>query len=273
MLLRRHRLFIASFAVPLSTIGCIGFASDGDEDLGETSQAVLTSNALTANALTANALTANALTANALTANALTANALTANALVAGALTNDPSARTVLKYIVGCALPAGTQLDVDLGGDTYHYEGQLGLAPSWGNAGGKCDAACRGWVSGCVLSRLNYLGMPVPLSVRGNRSELGAGGPEQQAYPQREATYYGDIFASPQVRLGCLSPGAGADPRVCGPSLASCAVTFVGPCDQACDVVRSDGSFPNCRDHVRNVYGKFSADARLFPGSVTVFLQ
>jgi hypothetical protein len=255
------------FALALAGAGCVGEA----EEVGTAEEAALTANALTANALTANALTANALTANALTANALTANALTANALTANALT-DPSARALLKYLVSCALPATSHLDVTIAGTTYGYDGQLGLAPEWGLAGGSCGAACQGWVSGCVLARLNYLGVSVPLSIRGATPALASTLAEQQAYPTREAAYYGNVLSSPQLRYACLSPGASADTRVCGPSLTGCVVTVVGSCADACEPARADGSFPTCRDHVRGAGGAFPSGTLAFPGSVTVFL-
>jgi hypothetical protein len=251
---------------------CFGSEADDHGGVGVAREESLTANALTANALTANALTANALTANALTANALTANALTANALTAGALT-DPDARSLLKYVVGCALPAGSQIDLTIGGVTYSFEGQLGLAARWGKPGGSCDASCRAWVSGCVLSRVNHLGVPVPISVRGENPQLSSTLVERQSYPRREATYYGDVFSSPQKRYACLSPGATADTRVCGSSLDGCVMTFVGACDDACDGVRGDGSFPNCRSAVRDAHGHFPPGASSYPGSVTVFLQ
>lgn len=254
-------------------LGAGGCAAEPAEDLGAAREAETTENALTANALTANALTNNALTANALTNNALTANALTANALTTAALEDDAAARKVLKYIVGCALPAGHQIEIEIGGEAYLFEGSIGLAPRWGKAGGRCDEACRAWVSGCVLSRLNHLGQTVPISIRGHHGALTSTHAERAAYPNREATYYGDIFASPQIRLGCLSPGAVSDERVCGPSLEGCAVTFTGPCDRACDGARGDGSFPNCRDHPRGPHHHFPPSTAAFQGSVTVFLQ
>jgi hypothetical protein len=260
-------LFLAG--APLVIAGCE--AEDGDA-VGSAVEEIVTANALTANALTANALTANALTANALTANALTANALTANALTANALATDAGARTVLKYVVGCALPAGVHFDLVLDGVTCAYDGQIGLAPAWGNPGGHCDAACRTWVSGCVLSRLNYVGQSVAISVRGAAAALAAPSAEQLAYPHREATYFGDVFASPQVRLLCLPSGATADPRVCGPSLAGCAVTTVGFCEGACGAPRADGSFPECHDRLRTEAGSFPAGTTAFTGSVSVFL-
>jgi hypothetical protein len=245
-------------SLALAMLACSAPAPEaGDELTGITHDADVTQNALTANALTANALTANALTANALTANALTAN---------------PLARQFLKYVVGCALPAGAHLNLALGGQTYGFDGAIGLSPAWGNAGGRCDAGCRGWVSACVLSRLNYLGETVSISLRGSRSELSSSVAERQAYPRREAAYYGDVFASPQVRLGCLPISAPGDPRVCGPTLDGCAVIFVGGCQAVCDAAAADGSFPNCRDRARDASGNFPAGVKAYDASATVFL-
>jgi hypothetical protein len=211
---------------------------------------------LTPASLTYNALTANALTANALTANALTANALTANALTAGSLTSalapevleDPLARQFLSYVVSCALPADAELDVTIDDVDYVFQGQLGLAPEWGAAAGSCGSDCRAWVSACVLARVDYLGVHVPLSIRGEHDALATTPEEQQAYPHREATYWGDVFASPQVRKACLSPGETEIPRVCGPSIDGCVMDVVGPCDEVCGELRDDGSFAGCSD-------------------------
>jgi hypothetical protein len=261
-----------SAALALTLSACA--ALDEQEDVGAVQEPATTDNALTANALTANALTANALTANALTANALTANSLMSNSLTAAALTNDASARTVLKYVAGCALPAGAHFDLVINGATYGYDGAIGLAAAWGNAGGSCDNACKTWVSGCVISRLNYLGVPVPISIRGSKAQLSSTTTERQNYPNREATYYGNVFSSPQTILGCLSPGMTTDTRVCGDSIGTCAVHFVGSCDAACDAPKADGSFPNCRDQPRDpITNKFPAGTLAYPGSVTVFLQ
>lgn len=244
-------------APALACAGCVGEA----EDLGAAEEAALTANALTANALTTNALTTNALTANALTANALTAKALT-----------DPSARLLLKYVVSCALPATAHLDVSIAGTTYGYDGQLGLAPEWGVPGGSCDTTCRGWVSACVLGRVDYVGVTKPLSIRGSIPALASTPAEQKAYPTREATYYGEVFSSPQLRFACLSPGATSDVRVCGPSLTGCVVTVVGSCADACGPAAADGSFPTCHDRLPGAGSAHPPGRAAFPGSITVFL-
>lgn len=251
-------------------MGCL--AETEPEDVGVAAQEVEAFNALASNALASNSLTSNALASNALLSGALTSSALTANSLVTTALV-DANARSVLKYIVSCALPAGQHIDVTVNGTIYGYDGGVGVAKAWGDAGGHCDSTCARWVSGCVLSRINYLGVAVPLSLRGSQGALSSTTTERAAYPNREAAYYGDIFQSPQIRYACLSPGATTDTRVCGPSLLGCIVSVVGACDSACDGVHADGSFPNCRDDVRGANNKFPAGVTAYPGTITVFLQ
>ncbi|EYF01503.1 hypothetical protein [Chondromyces apiculatus] len=234
------------------------------EQVGEADQEVIVDNALTANALTANALTANALTANALTANALTANALTANALTSNAL-KDPKARQLLKYIVSCALDEDAHINVTVNGQVYGFDGELGLAKKWGKPNGKCDSECRTWVSGCVLSRVDYLGEPVDISIRGKHDALQSSWAERVHFNKREATYYGNIFAKPQQLYACLSPGKHQIPRVCGPNINNCFLDVVGHCDDLCKSPSADGSFPKCEDD--------QCHGDKHEGSVTVFLE
>ncbi|WP_437585516.1 hypothetical protein [Sorangium sp. So ce1000] len=262
-------------ATVASLVACVGLQEPQEEvsnGVGEAEQGVLVDNALTSNALTSNALTSNALTSNALTSNALTSNALTSNALTSSAL-QDPLARELLKYVVSCALPRGAHLDINVDGVVYGFDGEIGLHKSWGDAGGSCDNACKTWVSACVLSRLNYLGTPTPISMRGNKGELSSDAAERTAYPTREAAYYGNIFANPPIYYACVSPEQSLIQRVCGPSLDGCVVTVTGTCRDACDKPQSDGSYPNCRDHVRNSSGKFPSGTIAYSSSVTIFLQ
>jgi hypothetical protein len=236
-------------------------------------QNALTQNALTQNALTQNALTQNALTQNALTQNALTQNALTQNALTSGALT-DPSSLQLLKYVVSCALAEDQQLNLTIDGVAYSFPGQLGLASGWGLTGGRCDDKCQATVSSCVLARVNYLGVPVDISLRGN-SKLKTSAAERVAYPNAEAAYYGNIFTSPQKRYACTAPGSTLISRVCGPDyLAGCVMTIVGDCEEACDSVDSkDGYFKKCHDSVRLSEDEYPAGTESFKNAVTVFRQ
>ncbi|MGK4005089.1 hypothetical protein WMF31_20850 [Sorangium sp. So ce1036] len=271
-----HSPRLAVFVLAVAALfagGCVAPFDPGEEDAGDAaSQAVRSDNALTSNALTSNALTSNALTSNALTSNALTAGALARNPLTASAL-RDPAARSVLKYIAGCALPAGERILLEIDGVEVAFVGELGLAPRWGEKGGSCDAGCRSWVSGCVLARLNYLGEKVSISLRGDHEELRANKAERRAYPRQEATYYGDIFAEEPLYYACLPPGASSIPRVCGPSLDGCVLDVVGPCGAVCEKQRDDGSFPGCRAMVRGRSGELRPDEPPYPGSLSVFLE
>ncbi|AUX42798.1 membrane protein [Sorangium cellulosum] len=270
-----HSPNLAAFVLAvaaLSTSACVAPLDPEEETEGSASQAIHAHNALTSNALTSNALTSNALTSNALTSNALTSNALTSNALTADAL-HDPAARTLLRYVVGCALPAGERFTVDLDGTTFAFHGELGLAQGWGKEGGACDKECRTWVSGCVIARVNYLGERVSISVRGDRAELQADKAERREYHTQEATYYGDIFSAEPHYHACLPRHAWAIPRVCGPSTETCAIEIAGRCDEVCEAPRRDGSFPNCRATFRTRSGERHVRRAPYHGSITVFLR
>jgi hypothetical protein len=181
----------------------------------------------------------------------------------------------VFKYVVSCALPASKSLTVKVQGVTYTFPGELGLTPEWGAPGGHCDDRCQGWVSACVISRLDFLGQPQEISLRGDKPGLATTAAERSTYSDREATYYGNIFASPMEIYGCLSPGKTGIPRVCGPTDQGCGVDVLGSCDQLCDHPRADGSFPDCRApdaDDASCHKKHDHDD-VYHGSITVFLQ
>jgi hypothetical protein len=247
----------------LAQVACTGVNHNDETAAGEASQAVLVDNALVDNALVDNALVDNALVDNALVDNALVDNALVDNALVNQALT-DPNARELFKYIVSCALPAGSNIELEIQGQTYDFPGKLGLAPEWGEEGGSCDAECKSWVSACVISRLDYTGESVTISVRGDHEALTPSSKELNKYKHREATYYGNIFSPTQKIFACLPPGQTSIPRVCGPSLDDCVVEVQGNCEDLCGNRRPDGSYPNCRAQ---------GSSKKYEGSISVFLK
>jgi hypothetical protein len=229
---RRTHIIASLAAMSFAWIGCLGAP---EEAIGVIAEPVVTLNSLTTNSLTTNSLTTNSLTTNSLTTNSLTSAAL-----------EDPLARELLKYVVSCALPAGAQINVTVHDVNYSFAGELGLSPDWGAPSGTCGPSCRAWVSACVLSRVNYLGVSVPLSIRGPHPALASTPQEWDTYPHGEATYWGDIFATPQIRRACLSPGQTQIPRVCGPSIQGCVMDVIGSCDEVCDGPREDGRFEGC---------------------------
>jgi hypothetical protein len=237
----------------------------GGPAVEQEASSALAANALAANALAANALAANALAANALAANALAANALAANALTAKAL-RDPLARQFMKYVVSCALPEDQKIVMDIDGTTYTWTGLLGMEPDWGKKGGSCDESCQRWITGCVLARVDYLGVERMISLRGKNDGLDTPKSEQRAYTQREATYFGNVFAPGQPLFACLSPGQKEDERVCGDSLDNCPMDVVGSCAKACAYEGEAGAFMNCSSS-----GK-ARRPEVYRESVTVFL-
>jgi len=243
----------------------LAVAACGGPETEDVASDALSANALSANALSANALSANALSANALSANALSANALSANALTATAL-KDPLARQFLKYVVSCALDEDHGFDMTIDGTKYTFEGGLGLAPDWGERGGHCDRECQRWVSGCVLARVDYLGVEKIISLRGDNKALKTTKEEKANYTDREATYYGNVFVPGQPKFVCLSPGKKQIPRVCGDSLENCPMEVVGSCNRACDYEGSAGGFVDCSSSGR------AGKPETYHESVTVFL-
>ena len=256
-------------ASSVSALGCI--AAEGDDDIESVAsiqQPAITANAITANAITANAITANAITANAITANAITANAITANAL------KDPNGRLLFKYIVSCALPDTTTIDLTIDNVDYSFQGELGLTPKWGLPGGSCSETCQRWVSACVLARVDYLGTKVNISLRGPHANLAASPSEMAKYTVREGVYYGNIFREPaeQERYACVAPGRKGLPRVCGPTLDGCIVEATGWCNNTCGGTLPSGAFLDCHDSAR-VNNQFPPGSENFPTAVTVFIK
>jgi hypothetical protein len=271
-------VLLASLAVS----GCIGAPGEAEEQTATAQEAAsidnglsgngLSGNGLSGNGLSGNGLSGNGLSGNGLSGNGLSGNGLSGNSVVAAAI-DDPTSRQLLEYIVSCALPQGEHLDVTSAtNQVYGFDGQLGLAPEWGGDNGTCGTSCRQWVSACVLARVDYLGVHREISLRGADPALKVSLPELIQYHEREATYYGDIFASPPQRYACLAPGKTEIPRVCGPSIEDCVIDVVGPCTATCSSVGPFGSFGDCHDAKRE-HGKFPNGSSSYHGSITVFLD
>ncbi len=162
--------------------------------------------------------------------------------------------------------PTAPTSSVKVDGTTYRFPGSIGLAPDWGRLHGSCDGSCQRWVSACVLARVDAAGVKREISIRGDNPALRPAPHELRDYPNREATYYGNIFADQEPRYLCLSPGATSDERVCGASLASCPMTVVGSCDDVCADRGAFGTFQDCRTARRGNRGD------VFAETVTVFL-
>lgn len=249
----------------LSVSACVGQVDElEEEEHGSVSQPAFTRNAFTRNALSASALTADDRVIAALVRTPLTSEAIAREPVLMSAL-RDPLSREFMAYAVSCALPEGASVSVSIDGERHDFEGQLGLADRWGKRNGHCNADCKGWVSACMLARVNHLGETVPLSMRAKDKALSSGAEERSAFPSREGAYYGDVFARPQLRFACTSPGSTLIRRVCGGTgedTEGCVVDVLGGCDKLCSNEAKDGSFRSCK-----------GGGRTIPAAVTIFRE
>lgn len=226
-------------SVPL--VGCIS----GDVETSSSAQAVTTYNSLTYNRLAGNRLAGNRLAGNRLAGNRLAGNRLTLNPDTDD-LIETADGRDVLTYLIGCALPEGTTMNgTDSEGNTYAFDGELGLAPHWLDR--PLDGDEEGWVSACMFSRVNANDVPVPISLRGPNRALAVSADEATGWPSEEGAFYGDLFVpvdQPLAWYACRgrdSAEAVADERDCAvpdpanPGYTICNFIYAGDCHGSWD--------------------------------------
>jgi hypothetical protein len=116
----------------------------------------------------------NRLSMNRLSLNSLSSVALTPDgeSLASTDLLSDEGGRELLRYLVRCALPEGTELTGSTGQASYTFHGLVGLAPAWLDQPLKTSE--QRWVSGCLLAHVNGYGVEVPISLRGQHPALYA---------------------------------------------------------------------------------------------------
>lgn len=160
--------------------------------------------------------------------------------------------RTLLRYLVMCALPAGGSLvtQEEEGGAGETFPGELGLAASWATL--PLDADQRRWVSACLLAKTNLAGVVVSVSNSGPHPELWTTPQELLDYPAEEGAFYGDVFANVPEAHACRGSGpddaGGMINRRCAvadpdhPGLTLCGFAYAGFCADAC-LGKVDGEF------------------------------
>ena len=102
-----------------------------------------------------------------------------------------PMGRRAVKYIASCALGGGqTLVKADHTGKNHTYAGAMGLSTGW--LDGTPSTSDEMNVSSCVLARMNFAGMHVPLWLDSGSPSIGWG--QNSAYPVQEAAYFGDVM-------------------------------------------------------------------------------
>lgn len=229
------RLVLSVVLVSAMATACVS-----EPDVSTRTQGVLEGNAIASNAIASNSIQLNAIASNAIASNQISNSLfeLTSTELLA---TED--GRELLTYIVSCALPGDVSLSGDYAGVTYHFAGDIGLAPSW------TERALREteqrWVSACLIARVNLYGIPVSISIRGPHKALKVGSAEASDYSIEEGAFYGNVFRGANTSLvwnACrgrdqaVSESGTLDLRDCTepdpdhPGLTKCGFTYAGDC-------------------------------------------
>jgi hypothetical protein len=196
-----------------------------------------------------------------------------------------------LQGICAVSSTAATDGGAGIPGVACQFQGGLGLAPDWQQTitsdGGSPESVFspgsvssstlpteQRWVSACMLALVNAYGATVHVSLR-----AAGGGPggvlapdavdpindpsdpcngqlTETCYSQREGSYYGNVFASPQAEFSCSGPDSNFEQitnRACSGVYGSvanggCPMTIVGDClsptpsAQVCQGAASDGN-------------------------------
>jgi hypothetical protein len=168
-----------------------------------------------------------------------------------------------LDYLYSCAMPAGEQMTVEVGGKSFTFEGGVGLAPEWGASdGAACDDDCRGWVSACILARSQAYRCEMQVSLRGDHPALAPSDSTLEEFWIKDASFYGDVFAGQfEDNLFACAGGRSAalpmlDYRVCGavgggPEGGRCeTIKSVTDCGDPLESMVCAGAGNACRSHV-----------------------
>jgi hypothetical protein len=194
-------------------------ASDGPT-LGTAESHVESANRLAANRLAANRLAANRLAANRLAANRLAANGMALASADAEELAAADGGLELLTYMISCALPEGASLEVA----GHVLRGSIGLAPNWLES--ELDVPTRRWVSACLLARVNYFGIEVHITMRGDHDALATSEDERAAFSQFEGAFWGDLFGDEGLdKRSCTSALKATAPQTATMPLRECTVT------------------------------------------------
>jgi len=165
------------------------------------------------------------------------------NASAAGQLLATEDGREVFSLAVSCAIPADITLLAKVNGTLLEFPGEIGLAPQW--LGAPLDRSGQGWVSACMLARVNAHEVALPVSMRGPRFALFVDNDERDAFTLEEGAFFGNVFGPisepiqafacrgrDQARgeVGGLVDRDCTEPDPANPGLTQCGMTFAGDC-------------------------------------------
>jgi hypothetical protein len=217
----------------------------------------------------ASALTPALLSVYAPLARLLTLAGLDGLTIAANDLLSTADGRTMLHYLVKCALPSGESLTASYLGVEHTFPGHVGIAEEW--ASGALTTSGRRWLSACLLAHVNATTTGVSILLRGDHPALGeAVGSQGDSYTLREGAFYGDIFGLVPKSYACSGVGS-TSARVCTSSLAGlspCGFIVPGSCGGACEDLEDD-YYTSC--HSGLILPLLPTTE--YPETITVYLQ
>src|SRR5207247_9937101 len=94
----------------------------------------------------------------------------------------------------------------------FDFHGALGLAPEWLL---KRLSSGKGWISACLLARVNDFNTAEDISLRGGHPALTISQDEADLFTLEEGAFYGNLFTpadKPPVEIACI----GEDKKAAG---------------------------------------------------------
>jgi len=205
----------ASLALAAALTGCQPGAQDQQDDNASTAGELASTNGLSSlnglsltNGLSGNGLSGNGLSGNGLSGNGLIMDALNSSTALSSASTlmNSSSGRTLISYMVKCALPSGHSITKkDTNGVSYNFPGLIGTASEWETSG--CGTTCQERMSACLMAHVNTSGVHIPIWLD---SEGAIGWGQSTSYPFQEGSFFGNVFVNPPKGYFCSGKDFGS---------------------------------------------------------------
>jgi hypothetical protein len=104
----------------------------------------------------------------------------------------------LLNYTVSCALRSDQSVTLQVSGQPVVLNGSLGLTPNWARQ--RIAAGDQETVSACLAARLNFFGVHVEISIRGNALDQPSA-EEVADYSMQEGAFWGNIFKDDEPEL------------------------------------------------------------------------
>jgi hypothetical protein len=175
----------------------------------------------------------------------------------------------LLEYFIGCALAEDQTIQVPTTeGKLKSFTGSLNLANGWLHR--SLTEEERRWISACMLSRTNYFGHTVSISLRAIHPGLSKNysADEIEEYSINEGAFYGNIMSSQPVAYACRGKGpffpenTSLKKRICteenvdNPGANNhCGIIITGNCEDVCEQYNEHSmAFSKCEDVYGNTY-------------------